>query len=34
MRGHGLEDTRRYVAQYTGQQLPQQDHGFFIVMPI
>lgn len=31
MRGHGLDNARRCVAQYDGQLLTQQDHGFFIV---
>lgn len=31
MRGHGLENARRCVAQYDGQLLTQQDQGFFIV---
>ena len=31
MRGHGLENARRCVAQYDGQILTQQDQGFFIV---
>lgn len=31
MRGHGLDNARRCVAQYNGQLLTQQDQGFFIV---
>lgn len=31
MRGHGLDNARRCVAQYDGQLLTQQDQGFFIV---
>ena len=31
MRGHGLENARRCVAQYDGQLLTQLDQGFFIV---
>jgi sensor histidine kinase regulating citrate/malate metabolism len=31
VRGHGLENARRCVAQYDGQLLTQQDQGFFIV---
>lgn len=31
MRGYGLDNARRCVAQYDGQLLTQQDQGFFIV---
>lgn len=31
MRGHGLDNARRCIAQYDGQLLTQQDKGFFIV---